>query len=258
MYQSTFRPAYWKNALAELRDLRKLIFAALITALSVVIGSLFLTVGENLRVKFTFFVFAVGSAVYGPVLGTMVGAASDLLGYLLFPSGAYFPGYTLSAMLQCLIYGLLLYRKRITVVRLFSAKFLVNYLVNVTLGSLWSQILYGKGYLYYLTTSLIKNTVLLPLEVILLAALFALVLPAFSRMGLLPGHEKKDLDRLSIGSSAWIVFGLDCLVAAGASLYYSTTLTSGLGFCILGIVFAAAGLILLALGPFLQRRKQAG
>ena len=166
MYQSTFSPAYWRSACGELKQLKRLVFAALICALGVVIGALFISVGDNLRVKFTFLVFSVGAAVYGPVLSVLVGAMSDILGYLLFPSGTYFPGYTLSAILGGLIYGLFLYRKKITVLRLFGAKFLVNYLVNVALGSLWSQMIYGKGYLYYMTTSLIKNSVLLPLEVI--------------------------------------------------------------------------------------------
>ena len=249
MIQSTFSPGYWKAACGELKNLRRLIFAALICALCVVVGSLFITVGDNLRIKFTFFFVAVGSAVYGPVAALLVGAVSDILGYVLFPSGAFFPGYTLSSMLGGLIYALLLYRKKITVLRIFCAKFLVNYLVNVLLGSLWSKIMFGKGYLYYMTTSLVKNTLLLPVEVILLAALFAMLLPVFSRMGLLPGHEKKDLEKLSFGSSAFTVFGLDCLVAAAASLYYSTTIQTGvMVFRVLAAVLAAAGIGLLIAG----------
>ena len=161
------------------QKVRQLTFAALICALSIVVGGFFITVGDNLRIYFTFFITAVGCAVYGPVLGVMVAAVTDTLNYIIFPTGAYFPGYLLSEMAGALIYSLLLYRKKITVVRLFGAKFLVNYLVNVTLGCLWSQILYGKGYLYYLVKSLIKNSLMLPLEVMALAALFSVLLPTF-------------------------------------------------------------------------------
>lgn len=256
MTYSSFSPAYWRQAWLEVKNLKRLVFAALICALSIVIGGLFITVGDNLRVKFTFFIVATGSAVYGPVLALLVGAASDILSYVLFPSGAFFPGYTLSAMLGGLIYALFLYRKKITVLRLFTAKFLVNYLVNVGLGSLWSQIQFGKGYLYYMTTSFIKNTLLLPLEVILLSALFAMLVPVFSRMGLLPGHEKSELEKLSISSSAFTVFGLDCLIAAMCSLYYSTTTSSGVTvFRVLAAVLAVLGLGLLVAGPI--RRKKA-
>ena len=258
MFSSSLSPAYWKASLGELKSLRRWVFAALICALSIVIGAFFLSVGPNLRVKFTFFFTAVGCAVYGPILGILVGGVSDILGYLLFPSGAFFPGYTLSAMAGGLIYALFLYRKRITVMRLFLAKFFVNYLVNVGLGCLWSHILFGKGYLYYASTSLIKNTLLLPLEVILLSALFAVLIPAISRMGLLPGHEKQDLEKLALGSSALTVFGLDCLVAAAAALYFSTTLESGvLGFRILAAALAVLGIVLLILSPVLRRRRRA-
>ncbi len=33
---------------------------------------------------------------------------------------------------------------------------------NVLLGSVWKAMLYGKGYLYYFTSGLVKNTTMLP------------------------------------------------------------------------------------------------
>ncbi len=254
MEKSIFSAGYWHSACQEGKKLRQLVFAALICALSIVVGALYVVVGDNLRVYFTFFITAVGCAVYGPVLGMLVAAVTDTLNFFLFPSGPYFPGYMVSEMLGALIYGLFLYRKRITVLRLFGAKFLVNYAVNVGLGSLWSQMLYGKGYFYYLVKSLIKNSLLLPLEVMALAALFSVLVPVFSRFGLLPGHAEKDLDRLSISSSAFTVFGLDCLIGGGCSFYYSILSPSGV-FCGLGIGLAAVGILLLILGPVLQWRK---
>ena len=101
------------------------------------------------------------------------------------------------------------------------------------------------------------NTLLLPVEVIALSALFAVALPTFSRMGLLPGHEKRDLEKLTLGQSIFPVFGLDCLLAGGASIYYSTTLpTAGPAFLVLGIVLLIAGASLLSAG-FLKNRAAA-
>lgn len=245
---------YWRAAAGELKSLKRLVFAALMCALSIVVGALYVMVGENLRVYFTFFVTAVGCAVYGPVLGMLVAAVTDTLNFFLFPSGPYFPGYLLSEMAAALIYGLFLYRRKITVLRLFGAKFLVNYLVNVGLGCLWSQMLYGKGYVYYLVKSLIKNSLLLPLEVMALAALFAVLLPVFSRFGLLPGHEKRELQKLTVSSSAFTVFGLSCLLGGGCSIYYGA---GAGGFMILGIVLWILGVLLLAAGPVIRRKRLA-
>ena len=256
MEQTIFSRKYWCRACRELKSLKRLTFAALICALSVVVGAMYVIVGDNLRVYFTFFVTAVGCAVYGPVLGMLVAAVTDTLNFILFPSGPYFPGYMISEMIAALIYGVFLYRKKITVLRLFGAKFLVNYFVNVGFGSLWSQIMFGKGYLYYLVKSLIKNSLLLPLEVMLLAALFTLLVPVFSRFGLMTIHEKRDLEKLTFTSSSFTVFGLDCLIGGGCSLYYSTTITSGATvFRGLAIGLAAMGILLLVLGPIFRHKR---
>jgi ECF transporter S component (folate family) len=183
---SSFSPEYWRSGLRELKNLRRLIFAALVIALGIVISSFFIPVGENLRIYFKFLVYCVGSAVYGPFVSLLVGAAGDTLGFLIHPSGAYFPGYLLSEMLGCLIYALFLYRKRITVLRLFLAKLIINVFVNIILGSVWSAVLYSKGFYYYFAKSAVKNLLLLPIEVIAMTALFALLIPQLERLGAIP------------------------------------------------------------------------
>lgn len=255
MKNSIFSRNYWRCACGEVKKLRQLTFAALICALSIVVGGFFITVGDNLRIYFTFFITAVGCAVYGPVLGVMVAAVTDTLNYILFPTGAYFPGYLLSEIAGSLIYSLLLYQKKITVLRLFVAKFLVNYLVNVTLGCLWSQILYGKGYLYYLVKSLIKNSLMLPLEVIALAALFSVLAPTFSQFGLLPGHSQKELNKLRLTAAVFPVLGLSSLISGLCSYYYSTTQSTGTGgFLLLTVLLGLLGAGLLVAGSIYNHR----
>ena len=189
-YCSTFSPLYWLGAARELKNLRRLAFAALIVALSIVISSLYIPVSDNLRIYFKFLVTSVGSAVYGPLAALLVGAVSDTLGFFLHPSGAYFPGYMLSEMLGCLVYALLLYRKRVSITRLFIAKLVINLFINVLLGSLWSAILFSKGFIFYFTQSLVKNLLLLPLEVAAMTALFTLLLPQLEKLGAVPARPK--------------------------------------------------------------------
>ena len=71
-------------------------------------------------------------------------------------------------VLSGLIYGVLLYRRPVSIPRLIVLRLLINFGNNVALGSVWKAMLYGKGYLYYFTTGLVKNAVLLPLEVFLM------------------------------------------------------------------------------------------
>ena len=66
-----------------------------------------------------------------------------------------------------LIYGVMLYRRKPTLPRIIVTRLIINYGSNVLLGSVWKAMLYGKGYLYYLTSGAVKNTIMLPIEVFL-------------------------------------------------------------------------------------------
>ena len=185
---SPLTPAYWADARAQLKNVRMLTLAGIITAASIVLESFpIYLLGTSLKIYFSFLVISLGCYVYGPAVGILVGFANDTLGFLISSFGEpYFPGYLITAMLSGLIYGALLYRQRITVLRLVVVRLVINYGSNVLLGSVWKAMLYGKGYYYYFTTGLVKNTTMLPIEVLLMVLMFQLALPALSRSGLLP------------------------------------------------------------------------
>ncbi len=167
------KPSFWKQAAAEFYDLRTLTAVSLVLALTVAISNFFIPLGENLNIFFTFLPKAVYCAIGGPLLGMAAGFAGDIIGYLMHPTGPYFFGYTLSSMLGCFVYGLLFYKTRITLPRMIIAKTFINLFVNMGLGSLWSYMMYGKGYLFYLGRSVVKNLPLLPIEIVLLFLMFA-------------------------------------------------------------------------------------
>lgn len=185
---SPLTPAYWADARAQLKNVRILTLAGIITAASIVLESFpIYLLGTSLKIYFSFLVISLGCYVYGPAVGILVGFANDTLGFLISSFGEpYFPGYLITAMLSGLIYGTLLYRQRITVLRLVVVRLIINYGSNVLLGSVWKAMLYGKGYYYYFTTGLVKNTTMLPIEVLLMVLMFQLALPALARSGLLP------------------------------------------------------------------------
>lgn len=161
---------YWAAARAELRNVRVLAFAGLVCAIAMVLECFpIYLIGTTLKIYFSFLAVGLGCACYGPVVGMIAGAVIDTLGFLISGYGEpYFPGYLLTAVLSGLIYGLMLYRREPTVPRLIALRLVINYGSNVLLGSVWKAMLYGKGYYYYVTTGLVKNTVMIPIEVALL------------------------------------------------------------------------------------------
>ena len=186
-----YQKQYWVSAFSEMKNLRKVAFAALVIAMRVAMAGIFIPVGPNLRVYFHFFVTALGGLVCGPIMALLIGFGADVLGVLLFPSGAYFFGYTLSAMVGALVYGLFLYKRPISMVRIALCKATVNIGVNVLLGSLWSAMLYSKGYYYYFVQSITKNILLLPIEVVVLYLFFKLILPATAKTNFIPVEQAK-------------------------------------------------------------------
>lgn len=188
-YAHPFSAAYWRDAAAELRDLRKLLFAALMIALCIVLGAVpAVTLPYGGRVTWGFLARSLCACVCGPLLGLLFGFAEDILSFFLTGGGGYpfFPGYTLTTMLGVFIYALFLYRADLTVRRVFLAKLLTN-IENVVLGALWMAILSGKAYIATASASAVKNLVLLPVQTAILCALFALLLPYLKQSGLIPG-----------------------------------------------------------------------
>lgn len=194
VFYNPFSSAFWRSAAGEFSDLRKLVAAAMLIALRVAVTSLFIPVSADgrLRITFAFFINAVGGMIYGPLVSFGAGAIADIMGAIIHPTGAYFPGYTLSAALGSMIYGIFLYRvPRVGYLRLFLTKTTVNVLVNILLGSLWNSIVVGKAFYYYLAKSLVKNIVLLPLEALLLLIFLRLLQPILIRENLIPKQGQK-------------------------------------------------------------------
>ena len=111
MNKSIWSKDYWKGAAKRFSSVRMLAVCAMLLALRIAVGSVFIPLGDSsLRIYFTFFIIALGASVYGPLMAVVAGCAADLLSFAIAPSGPFFPGYTLSSMLGGLIYGLFLYR----------------------------------------------------------------------------------------------------------------------------------------------------
>lgn len=192
MFQTPFSAKYWKEAAASVVRLRCLVFAALMVAAAIALSYFSIPIHESLKVSFGFLARSVCALVCGPVMAVLYGFVEDILGYILKPTGAFFPGYTLTTMLGCFWYAIFFFRARITITRIAWPKLVTN-VQNVLLGSLWSAILYSKGYLFYMTSSALKNILCLPVQILMLVTLFSALLPILQRMELIPRQIDEDI-----------------------------------------------------------------
>ena len=159
---------------------RKLSIMAILLAVNVVVSFFYIPVGVNLRIYFTFLITMMIAANYPLPMALLYAFTEDLVSFFVYPTGPFFAGYTLTAVLSMAIYWLFLHKK-VDWKRVLAAKASVNILINILLGSLWSYLLYGRGYLYYLGRSLVKNLVLIPVEVLLFLFFYKLVQPLFDK-----------------------------------------------------------------------------
>ena len=197
LFKTPFSRAYWKESLKSFRSVRGMVFAALMVAACIVLSHFSVKVTESLSISFSFIARALCSLVYGPLGGLAFGVVEDTLSFLLNSKGyPYFPGYALTTMLGCFTYALFFYRTKVTVLKIFLAKLLTN-VQNVFLGALWSAMLYSKGYLYYMTTSAVKNLISLPIYTLMLVVVFQALLPVMHKIGIIP-DQLGEKDRIKL------------------------------------------------------------
>ncbi|MBO5711276.1 MAG: folate family ECF transporter S component [Acholeplasmatales bacterium] len=187
IFKFPFKKAYWRHSASCFKKVKNLTLIAILFALMIVCKLINIPSGfGNLGISFTYIIFSILALIYGPICGVVIGFLSDILGYALFQSQEmFFFGYTISAMLTGFIYGICFYRTKITFAKCLSARILVNFLINVVLGTIWWAVIYNLDYesamSYLIAIALPKNIIyLLPQSIILFLIIKALGKPLSS------------------------------------------------------------------------------
>ena len=91
--------------------LKKIILSGIFLALLIVLNRFVSIKTPLLVISFSYVPIMVSAILLGPKYSTIIAALGDFIGAILFPFGTYFPGFTFSAALTGLIYGVFLYKK---------------------------------------------------------------------------------------------------------------------------------------------------
>ena len=102
------------------------------------------------------------------------------------PTGAYFPGFTISGALTGLIYGFFLYKYPLTLPRVSLAWVVNTFVVETFLAAYWLFLLYsagtGKGYEVWLLSRVISQAVKAVPEILLIFIVGRLAVNAHKRL----------------------------------------------------------------------------
>ena len=152
-------------------SVRTLVECALLIAIEVVLNRFASFQVLGLKIGLSFIPMALCAMLYGPWWAAGCYAVSDVIGALLFPFGAYFPGFTLTCALMGACYGLFLHnREKLR----FCPDMIVPSVVNtcvlgLLLNTLWMTILYtSKGFSGWLIFRLPQEIGLLIAHILLL------------------------------------------------------------------------------------------
>ncbi|KAJ51172.1 ECF transporter S component (folate family) [Clostridium tetanomorphum] len=153
-----------------MRNTRKMIFVSLLVALQVLLTRFLGIETPIVRVSFGFLPLALSGILFGPLVGGICGALADIIGMLVFPKGAYFPGFTVSTALSGVVYGFFLYKKPKNLFNILIAAIIITLFINLGLNTLWLSMITGKGVYAIIIPRIVKNLIELPIRVTIIYA----------------------------------------------------------------------------------------
>lgn len=152
-------------------ETRKLAISAMLITLDVLLTRVLAINTPLMKIGFGFAAVAVSAMLYGPVWAMLTAALGDIVGAIIFPVGAFFPGFTLTAAVTGLLYGLCLYRHHGSVRRSVAAAFLNCLLVTLVVNTAMIAYISGNDYGVLFTARTVQFFVMFPVESLVIAAL---------------------------------------------------------------------------------------
>ena len=152
---------------------KKIILTSILLTMNIIL-SRFLSIRTPItKVSFAFVPTMLCATWLGPKWTVLLNVLGDLIGATLFPTGAYFIGYTISTAIAGLIYGLLLYKKESNSIsekkfflRVTIAVTLIAVIVNMGLNTLWTSITTGKAVQVLFFARIPKQIIMIPIHII--------------------------------------------------------------------------------------------
>jgi len=165
----SFIRSQFSDSAKSLRRTQTLTTVGILLAIQMLLSSYgMFQLTQSVKISLAHLALAPTAMLFGPVVAGIQGALSDFLGYLLRPDGPYFPGFTLTAALLGVIYGLLLHRTKRKLWQIILARVLVAVFVNICLNTVFLSMLYGPAQWAALPLRIVKNALQFPVDCALL------------------------------------------------------------------------------------------
>ena len=164
----------------EFFSVKKIAILGMLLALNVVLAK-FSIHTLNVKVGFAFITLVISAMMYGPVEAGIVGALGDVLGYVINPVGAFFPGFTITAFLTGLVYGFFL-KKNVTIFKAIGAAGVVQFVIGLICNTYLLTILTGQAFIAMLPGRVLQAVVLFMLQTVINVLIDKLLKPHLRKL----------------------------------------------------------------------------
>ena len=228
LYPHPFSKAYWRDAAAELKDVKMLVITALMIALRIALKPFAIYIGPQMAIQTATLATALGAMIFGPVMAIPAAIISDTVGFMIFPTGDYFLPFMLTEIASTFVYALCLYRAKPSATRVIIARFLICFAVNVVLQQLifaWQYTYMGnpdkakESIMGIMTVARIfKNLFFFPIETVVITLFLKVLVPVTVRAKLTYDSNAK----LSFSGKQIAALVLLVIVGIGSAVGYLT------------------------------------
>ena len=174
---------------------RILVTLSVLVALQVILTRFCSFNAWNVRIGLGFTALVIAGIFYGSVAAALVGGLGDFIGAVAFPTGPYFPGFTLTQILMGAVFGLMLYQKHssetlfskgqftssepallrsgsVSMILSIAVAVLINQCVlSLLLNTFWISFVYGSSFTGLLSTRVMQAAVTAPIQMIIIYTL---------------------------------------------------------------------------------------
>ncbi len=146
-------------------NVKKMVLASLFIAIEIITTRFLSIQTPIIRISLDFIPVALSAIILGPYTAGVAAALADILGMLIFSNGgAYFPGFTFSSFVSGFLYGIILFKKKITIKRCFLAVLAVLISTSLVLNTIWLVIITNKAAFAILSARIVKDLIMLPIQ----------------------------------------------------------------------------------------------
>jgi len=147
---------------------KQLVVMGLMIAMEIILSRFLAIQTPTIRIGFGFLAIAVTAMLYGPISAAIVGALADIIGVTFFTGNALFPGFTVTAVLMGLVYGLFMHKRMGKTMPIVIAVLIVTIVLQLGLDTHWVHMLTGTPHIALLPPRVIRTIIMIPVQIILI------------------------------------------------------------------------------------------